>query len=458
MKQTIMKKFIYKLKSQVALLAIVFFGTALIQGCDDLLDAENPNSLVEGDLSNPAAAGPMANGSLSIVTRALTNIYAPYSTASDELTWIGSRDAWNQLQVGNIGDPGNEFTDAAFFFVGESRWWADEVIRRLEEFRADGALINDTDLARAYFYASIIYVTIGDMFDEFAKSDKRESGAIIGNAEMNSFYTDAIAYLTEARAIGVTGNLAMNVTGMLARAHHGLGVWNKLNPVNTGDPLVNVAAAVTEAQAAIALMDPDYKFKLELSGSLPGINSSTDGNGLPMPQQVNDRLEMRLSDEYVISTDGKVPDAIDDGDPATTISLMDPIDNIPDPALYTAVVEFTSDQRFADMTIFSAREMHLILAEAALAGGDVAGFTTNINNLRALDGLTDFSGQMDETELLLHSRRVNLFLQGRRLADHYRFDDDAVDWVSASDAVGSPGTFFPITIAEIRANSNLQGG
>jgi len=456
-----MKRIINKIKNHFALVTVIFLGSALMQGCNDLLDAENPNSLIESDLSNPAAAAPMANGSLSILTRALTNIYAPYSTASDELTWIGSRDAWGQLSRGNIGDPSNEFIDAAFFFVGESRWWADEVILRLEQFRTDGELADDTDLARAYFYASIIYVTIGDMFDEFAKSDKIESGAIIDNNGMSAFYTDAITYLNTALTLGASGDLEIAVTGMLARAHHGLGVWNTINPVG-GSPLVNSAAAITAAQAALVLMaaDPDYTFRLELSGALSGINSSTDGLGLTMPQQVNDRLEMRISDSYVISTDDKIPDATGDGDPATTITLMDPITNTPDPVLFAAVVDFTEAQRFADITIVSAREMHLILAEAALAGATTTGgtFTSHINDLRALSSQTPFAGEIADQDMLLHSRRVNLFLQGRRIADHYRFGDNAIEWDTSSDAVATPGTFFPITIVEIRANTNLQGG
>ena len=124
---------------------------------------------------------------------------------------------------------------------------------------------------------------------------------------------------------------------------------------------------------------------------------------------------MRLSDTYVISSDAKRPDAYTDGNPATTISLLDPIDNIPDPALYKNVANFTIAQLYPKYPIVSGREMHLIIAENALANGDNATFTAHINKIRALDGLSDYSGQIDATEMLEHSRRVNLFLQGRRL-------------------------------------------
>ena len=37
--------------------------------------------------------------------------YVLYATATDELDWIGSRDAWLDLEGGAISNYGNEFTD-----------------------------------------------------------------------------------------------------------------------------------------------------------------------------------------------------------------------------------------------------------------------------------------------------------------------------------------------------------
>ena len=67
--------------------------------------------------------------------------------------------------------------------------------------------------------------------------------------------------------------------------------------------------------------------------------------------------------------------------------LLDPIDNIPDPALYKNVANFTIAQLYPKYPIVSGREMHLIIAENALANGDNATFTAHINKIRALDGL-----------------------------------------------------------------------
>ncbi len=100
--------------------------------------------------------------------------------------------------------------------------------------------------------------------------------------------------------------------------------------------------------------------------------------------------------------------------------------------------------------------MHLILAEAAAAGNTSVDFDTQINAIRSLDGLTDYSGQISELEMLQHTRQVNLFLQGKRLHDMYRFDISSPQWETNSTAETSPGTFFPIAITECRANPEVN--
>ena len=93
--------------------------------------------------------------------------------------------------------------------------------------------------------------------------------------------------------------------------------------------------------------------------------------------------------------------------------------------------------------VWLARTPHLDwLAENALATGDNAGFTVRINNLRALDALTPYTGQVSALDILINSRQANLFLGGRRLADLYRFGVFSVSWVAGSAAVTAPGTFF----------------
>ena len=57
-----------------------------------------------------------------------------------------------------------------------------------------------------------------------------------------------------------------------------------------------------------------------------------------------------------------------------------------------AIVAQAEDGNNPPMVQVSKREMYLILAEVALAGGDNAGFDTNINAIRALDGMAAYTG------------------------------------------------------------------
>lgn len=433
-----MKRFLSRNGIVFAILLVLGFTW---QGCG-LLDVENPNNLVEDDLSNPAAASAMANGLEASVTRAQGQILKIYSTASDELTWVGSRDAFQQLDFGNTTNPFNEFTDGAFPFIGEARWLADNFVGRLEVFRDEGSLGNAEDLIRAYLYKAVIYTTIADMFDDFAFSDRTEAAPPVGVDGMSSLYDTAIAEINKALALSPDDDWALTLMAMRARVKHAKGVWAKVNPagsVDTSNPLVGDSDAVSDAQAALAMMtDPDWRFDLDAD---PGAGLAND-----MASWVNDRLEMVFSDVYVQRNEA--------GNKVESVIFADMIDGVVHPYLDDFINSWVGASLYPDMTIVSAREMHLIAAEGALAtGGD---FATPINALRALDGLSEFTGQVDATELLAHSRQANLFIQGRRLADLYRFGQSSPSWTNVSDAMQTPGSFLPITAIEIRANPFLN--
>ncbi len=86
-------------------------------------------------------------------------------------------------------------------------------------------------------------------------------------------------------------------------------------------------------------------------------------------------------------------------------------------------------------------------------------FEQHINDVRAFGGVTDWvdggAGMPTAMALLIHERRVNLFLQGRRLNDMYRFGILSSAWQASRAAVTNPGTFLPITKIELDANCHL---
>jgi hypothetical protein len=57
--------------------------------------------------------------------------------------------------------------------------------------------------------------------------------------------------------------------------------------------------------------------------------------------------------------------------------------------------------------------------------------------------------------MLIHERRANLYLQGRRLNDMYRFGIVDARWATDSDARTCPGSELPINNAERLSNANV---
>ena len=406
-------------------------------GCD-ALEVDNPNSLVEEDLGNPTAAPAIANGALTTLTQGIGTVLGPYSAATDELTWTGTRDAWEQLVFGEVTDPLNEFSDAAFGAIAEARWTADAAIQRLEGFRDEGRLSSTQPLIRSYVYGALAYITIADAYENFALSDRQEAAQPVGEENMNTLYQTAIDYLDRAVTLAQNAGDTTWETRALAvraRAHYALALWAKLHPLDVDAPLVQSDAAVADAQAVLDRVGTtDWRYELEVTPSTPENDVAF---------QVNERLELRIGDTYIVPTD--------EGNRVERVRLEDPIDDVPAPSLQSAITSFVEAGQYADIPVVSVREMYLILAEDALARNDAPAFETHINDLRGLDGLTAYADQLPAEELLRHSRQVNLFLQGRRLADHYRFETASPTWNNAT-----PGAFFPITITEIRANPYIE--
>ena len=419
------------MKNKTKLISLLL-GFTLI-GCD--LDVDNPNSLLEGDLQDPSAAAALANGAWNASLRGVTYMMMPHAVATDESVWIGSRDAWYQIDKGGMTNVYNEFVDQAWPYISEARWMSDKAVQILEGLGAD--LPNSQDLVLAYLSGAMVRVYIADMFEDFVYSDKTEAGTPVGAANMSTLYDEALALLGKASSIA-TGDNAVKVLSLVARTRHAKAVWGKVNPVNTASPYVSAGAS--EAAAAAAMMTADWKWRMNFS-------SSTVSNY--MAGQINDRQEMDLFQNALVET--ATPGA--GGDPQPN----DPVTGLPDSRMTATATEFRAGgggTSWTPVTITSLREMHLIIAESKKAGGDDAGCLAELNALRTFDSLDPYPSGTDAGTALQHERRANLFLQSRRLSDMYRFNLTSTVW----DAVEkSPaGSFFPITISEIRSNPNIS--
>jgi hypothetical protein len=423
---------------RVFILYLVFGVT----GCDGLLDVENPNSVVDDDIRNDRTAEALANGALDGVQRAWGSGLTGYATVSDQVTAIGD---WAGLPELDQGTPDNPAAEGPFANLAAGRWIADEAIEILDSLNTAGDLSDRTNLARAYFYGSISYVTIADWMDDFALSDRKEAAPPIGPDNMSILYDTAIVYLTAALDMATTDPLRRDLLAMRARARHARGVWDMIGriPINvSGDNLVSDAAAVQDAADALAEDAADWRWQFLFN---------SESQGLGLKAFITGRGNLRFGDDYAVPIPG--------GSLAESIALLDPIDGIPDPRLERFILqEFQPAGVDPNLTVVSAREMRLIIAEDALARGDTAAFASEINTVRSLDNLSDWTPASPITarDMLIHERRTNLFLQGHRLNDMYRFGITSRYWIPTSSAVTTPGTSFSFPTSERLANCYLN--
>ncbi|MGQ0766601.1 MAG: RagB/SusD family nutrient uptake outer membrane protein [Gemmatimonadota bacterium] len=433
-----------------ALLVVAAFAAT---ACNKFLDVDNPNNVVDEALNNPAAAQSIVNGAGTSVMQALNSVLAPYGAVTDELTWSGSRDGFKQLDDGGVSDPANEYVDAATFRVYQARYLTDEAITRLTKFQTDGDLTNPNLLALAYLYGSIIYATIADMYDDAViGSFRTEAAAPVGEGNMSTLYDKSIDYAAKGLALATTNDLKGTLHAMRARASFGKGVWAKLNPGGTvpAQPLVADANAVTAATTALALRSGDWAYNLTAT--------ATGGQGSPASGfEINQRLELAGGDRFFVRNAA--------GTRIDAVRLNDPITGQPDPALARHAercckinAAINGDGRYIPYTVVSARMMHLIIAENALAGNNTTTFASAINAIRAFDGITPWStgSSVSALDLLKHTRSTSLFMMGHRLADMYRFNIKSDKWVSSSDAFKRVGCFFSISTAERLSNPFFQ--
>lgn len=403
----------------------------LFTGCDNLLEVQNPNSLTEEDVTNPSSANGLKNGLLHQLMVGTGWTWAATTTVSDELFWTGSYESYKDFDSGNLDVTTNEIVVAGFPEISQARYMGDLAVENLTELDNNGELENPSTLTLALIYSALTKITIAENYDNFVNSNKTKTSPPVGEDNMAATYFDkAISLLDTAVNRAETDILRAQALGLRARAKHAKGVWEKLNPKGQtpSNPLVTGTGASADAEAALALMSSDYKAQFNYQSAL--FNNY-------MANQVNSRGEMTPIDP--IFNDPKTGDT----DPRAEAIIAD----------FTDIGTYT--ENYSPLTWLSAREMHLIIAEAAAGedsndtGADDDEARNRINTVRALNSLPDVQPEDDLVAFIEHERRANLFFQGRRLNDMYRFGTSAPQWDDSQDEIG---TLLPIPDNESRAN------
>ncbi len=436
---------------------LMIAGAAVgLTACDELsTEVENPNVVVQEDVERPAAASALVNGVLLQSAEAIGHLSAAHGAVTDELTWRGSFDGVGALDRGILSQSDQRYTSDGYEALTIGRWLGDEAIRVLEEHRANDALTDLGFLARAYYETGHIYILAAETFEEFAISDRREPGPIVERGQLFQTGIDRLGQAVSLAQESGDPDVELAARAHMARGHWARALWQKLSGGVPADPLIDNADANALAEAVLGQVGPEWEYVYDYS-------PTTLQNRVAF--ETNSRREVVI-ENHIIRQDASLRQSCWPGNSACEedgIELLDPIDGVQDPALRREAWDFFNGFIYSPNVTVSARELHLILAEAALAQGDDDGFAEHINAVRALESsLTPYDpavhADIDPQELLVHMRRVNLLVQlQRRLLDMYRFGITAPEWGSTGEAFLSPGTVFPKS--DLECDSNPQAG
>ncbi len=121
----------------------------------------------------------------------------------------------------------------------------------------------------------------------------------------------------------------------------------------------------------------------------------------------------------------------------------------------------------APIRLSSGREMRLVEAEVLLIGGDWQGAMTKINEVRAYSSVAPVtaSGAEEAWTRLKRERGIELWLEGRRLADFYRWNEQnrpgeraALETPGGGSNLERQDLCFPVPPSERETNPNIPVG
>jgi len=408
----------YKFRSFVFLFGLIL--GLLFTGCG-IFEVDNPGEIVEEDLDNEIAIPALvagAGGDLFYIFGYLDSAPVFSGMLVDEIQHVGSYPDWRQ-----VDDPNLVITVESISLnnlhdnCARARWVADDGARRIKDLLGDQAASSE-DLAQILVYSGFAHLLLGDLFGAVPF----DGGPLVAQEQV---YQRAIARFTEAMTVATAAGATEWVHAALAgriRAYHAV------------NDLTNAVADIQQLPAgyrfdAVFSENTDREKNWCYWANITRNECSVSPEIVALYQETNDP-RIRCTDNGV-GGDGNRPWWIQDK--------------------YTS---YSSPIRLAGW-----QEFELIQAEAKLNIGDLAGAITHINNVRT--GIVIDDGQntplplreassnaAEVLEWLIHERRVELFFEGRRLADCRHF--------GLLSIIKNDPPFFPIPSNELDTNPNLD--
>jgi len=418
-------------------LAIALGAAVASAGCDaldQLLEVEAPSRVIASDMEDPSAASLLVES----VGNEFRCAFTHYANVSGLVGWELRSSSNGGTQVfydsrtwttGGYGSGSYAGADCESGGLGlyvplsRSRWFADEMLRRLEGW-GEAEVSEKTEYdARVAAWAGYSYLLFGE--------------------SMCSVAFDAGPEQTPEEALELA--IERFGTAMTAAAASGQDDFVNLARVGTGRALLNLGRTA-EAAAAVADVPEGFSFELQYSA----LSDATHNR-----QYRSNRRDENVSigEMYLAMTVEGVPD--------TRVPVVDEGRTV---AGYDVPLWTTRKFNSLDdpLELATWEEAQLIIAEAAVEAGDLPAAVDIINDLRGRAGLPTTFDSADPAEVmdeLVYERRAELFLESHHFADMRRYA------LPHHPAAGEPFPFggsysdqtcFPLPDSERFNNPNLS--
>jgi hypothetical protein len=397
-------------------MALALGLSAGLAGCQDSI--VDLSTVDDGELDDEAAVAPLVSGMALTLSTAVGFLSQTGLIAAREMAYGGAGEDLGATLSQAAGELTPVDSDRHWNAAQRARWTAEDGVRRIRAILGEEEFAGSASAAEALLYAGFSNRLLGEnMCAGLVDGGPPEPRTVHFQRAADAF-TEALSI---AEGIGDAA-LADAARAGRASARVGLGDW---------------AGARSDAEAVPA----GFAFQARFDGG-EDARSNRVAAGSSVVQRAHTAFGTFYQAYYEATTDPRVPWGTDPANPQTRNGL---------PWLF----QTKYDDREAPIDLVTWEEMRLIVAEAALRGGDVAGAVAEIDALRAAAGVEPWpvDDLASAWTALKRERGIELWLEARRLWDLHRWIAEGTPG-EAEDMTGRD-TCFPIGAIEQGTNPNV---
>ena len=412
---------------------LAVFAGGLVAACDT--DVINPGRVQEQFLLETEAQDAIVQGIGRGVSEAHNYVGYTGAAVTREVHPSGSTGSFGIQVEWQNGELDYETVNAHWNLSQRARWWGNDGISKITETGAESPAL----LGEAYLWAGYAHRLMGENFC-LSVIDGGSAGS------RNAYLEGALAHFDQAASQG-SGPVAMAARAARASVKAFMGDW---------------AGATADAAGVpddFVWMLPYYPDKGDATKNR--IQFASHAQPYKAHTLKYTKYEMMGRSENNPDGDPRVPFEITDETGDAAVQCCGQVPWWP---------QTKYDEPGSDIPLSKGAEMRLIEAEAMLNGGNWQGAMEKINALRtaAEMPMAEASNTVEAWTALKHERGVVLWLEGRRLGDFFRWNQNNtpgeladLEQPSGSASEGShlvqQDLCFPIARSEVDTNPNIAG-